>query len=238
MLFGRINASCPGNGTLWVEHRFYTLAAFALDRLRELVPAHPDWKNREPFKAVLTGDRKTMSKFSEADWETILAVTHRGMSTEAFAGIAKAWLAQARAPRWHGPSPIWFTSRCSRSWTICAPMASRLSQPAYGIPPEQIEYPDEIRVPGWQADIDARSTTVLHRGFAGSRLFGSPHHCDRILASFVGRAAAFLSRNRPGLPLVAARRHLLLQLGWMAALDRFRPDTRRFGDYRRARYLK
>ena len=102
----------------------------------------------------------------------------------------------------------------------------------------QIAHPDEIRVPGWQADIDARSTTVLHRGFAGSRLFGSPHDCDRILASFVGRAAAFLSRNRPGLPLVAARRHLLLQLGWMAALGSFRPDTHRFGDYRRARYIK
>ena len=96
-------ATFDQDGTLWVEHPLYAQAAFALERLRELAPAHPEWKNREPFKTVIAGDRKAMSQFSETDWETILAATHSGMSTEAFAGIAKDWLAQARDPRWHRP---------------------------------------------------------------------------------------------------------------------------------------
>ena len=96
-------ATFDQDGTLWVEHPIYTQAVFALDRLRELAPAHREWKNREPFKAVLAGDRKAMSKFTEADWEVIVTVTHSGMGTEAFEEIVKKWLAQARDPRWHRP---------------------------------------------------------------------------------------------------------------------------------------
>jgi phosphoglycolate phosphatase-like HAD superfamily hydrolase len=94
-------AAFDQDGTLWVEHPMYTQAAFALDRLRELAPRHPEWKHKEPFKAVLASDRKTMAGFSESDWEIILAATHAGMSTEAFREIVKRWLTKARDPRFH-----------------------------------------------------------------------------------------------------------------------------------------
>ena len=58
-----------------------TQAAFALERVRELAPKHPEWKQHEPFKSVITGNREAMSKFSEADWVIIVATTHTGMST-------------------------------------------------------------------------------------------------------------------------------------------------------------
>ncbi len=82
-------ATFDQDGTLWVEHPLYTQAVFALDRLRELAPRHPEWKNKEPFKAVIAGDREAMAKFSESDWEVIVAATHAGMSTEAFLEIVK-----------------------------------------------------------------------------------------------------------------------------------------------------
>jgi phosphoglycolate phosphatase-like HAD superfamily hydrolase len=145
-------ATFDQDGTLWVEHPIYAQAVFAFDRLRELAPAHPDWKNREPFKAVIAGDRKAMSKFSEADWETILAVTHSGMSVEAFAGIAKDWLAQARDPRWHRPftdlvyQPMlevmnYLRVNGFRTYIVTGggqEFVRVYSQRVYGIPPEQI----------------------------------------------------------------------------------------------------
>jgi phosphoserine phosphatase len=96
-------ATFDQDGTLWVEHPLYTQARFALDRVRDLAPAHPEWKTTEPFKAVLAGDQEAMAKFSEADWEHLVAATHAGMSTEDFLELVKDWLAKARHPRFQKP---------------------------------------------------------------------------------------------------------------------------------------
>src|SRR5271156_1807409 len=50
-------ATFDQDGTLWPEHPLYAQAMFALDRLHELAPQHPEWKQREPFKAILANDR-------------------------------------------------------------------------------------------------------------------------------------------------------------------------------------
>jgi phosphoglycolate phosphatase-like HAD superfamily hydrolase len=96
-------ATFDQDGTLWVEHPLYAQAMFALTRVHELAPQHPEWKQHEPFKAVLTNDREAMAKFSESDWEVILAATHTGMTTEAFQALVKQWLATAKDPRFHQP---------------------------------------------------------------------------------------------------------------------------------------
>ena len=92
-------ATFDQDGTLWVEHPLYTQAEFALDRVHELAPQHPEWKQQEPFKAVLANDREAMAKFSESDWEVVLAATHAGMTTETFVEIVKQWMATAKDPR-------------------------------------------------------------------------------------------------------------------------------------------
>ncbi len=92
-------ATFDQDGTLWVEHPLYTQAMFALDRVHELAPKHPEWKTTEPFKAVLADDNGAIGSFAEADWEKILAVTHAGMSTEDFLELTKDWLAKAKHPR-------------------------------------------------------------------------------------------------------------------------------------------
>lgn len=91
------------DGTLWVEHPLYTQAMFALDRVAALAPEHPEWKEQEPFKSVLAGDREAMAKFGEGDWAKIIAATHAGMTTGAFLEIVREWLASARHSRFERP---------------------------------------------------------------------------------------------------------------------------------------
>jgi hypothetical protein len=74
-------ATFDQDGTLWTEHPIYGQAAFALARIGEMAPKHPEWKQKEPFKSVLARDNAAMAKFTEADWLQIVAVTHAGMST-------------------------------------------------------------------------------------------------------------------------------------------------------------
>jgi hypothetical protein len=96
-------AAFDQDGTLWVEHPLYTQAVFALERVHELAPRHPEWKTKEPFKAVLANDREAMARFTEQDWAQIIGATHAGMTTEAFLKIAQEWLARAKHPRFKRP---------------------------------------------------------------------------------------------------------------------------------------
>jgi hypothetical protein len=82
-------ATFDQDGTMWVEHPVYTQVMFALDRVHELVPQHPGWRNREPFKAVLSNDMAAIAKFSERDWAEVVFVTHSGMSQAAFLDIVR-----------------------------------------------------------------------------------------------------------------------------------------------------
>ena len=108
-------ATFDQDGTLWVEHPLYTQAMFALDRVHELAPKHPEWKTTEPFKAVLADDKAAMAKFTEADWEKIIAATHAGMSTEALPRARQATGWRRRSTRASsGRTPSSSTSRCSR----------------------------------------------------------------------------------------------------------------------------
>jgi phosphoglycolate phosphatase-like HAD superfamily hydrolase len=93
-------ATFDNDGTLWVEHPLYTQAVFALDRVGVLAPQHPEWKTTEPFKSVLARDEAAIAKFTEADWEKIVAVTHSGMTVEAFNEIVTDWLATATDKRY------------------------------------------------------------------------------------------------------------------------------------------
>jgi len=96
-------ATFDQDGTLWVEHPVYAQVVFALDRVVALAPEHPQWKNVEPFKTVLSGNQGRIAALSLKDLETILAATHTGMTEEDFQAIAAAWIAKARNARWDRP---------------------------------------------------------------------------------------------------------------------------------------
>ena len=92
-------ATFDNDGTLWCEQPMYVQFAFALDRVKTLAPKHPDWKNKQPFKAVLERDFKALAAQGERGIAQVLAATHAGMSSEEFNRIATGWIAGARHPK-------------------------------------------------------------------------------------------------------------------------------------------
>jgi hypothetical protein len=91
------------DGTLWVEHPMYTQLAFALDRVKTLAPQHPEWKNVQPFKAVLEGDMKTLAASGEKGLLQLIMVTHAGMTNDDFQKVVTDWLSAARDPKFKRP---------------------------------------------------------------------------------------------------------------------------------------
>jgi hypothetical protein len=51
-------ATFDNDGTLWAEQPMYFQGIFIFNRIKQLVPQHPEWKTREPFTSVLEGDVK------------------------------------------------------------------------------------------------------------------------------------------------------------------------------------
>jgi phosphoglycolate phosphatase-like HAD superfamily hydrolase len=91
-------ATFDNDGTLWAEQPMYFQLLFALDRVKELAPKHPEWKTQEPFASLLKGDIKTALAGGERAMLEIVMVTHAGMTTEEFEKIVQAWIAKARHP--------------------------------------------------------------------------------------------------------------------------------------------
>ncbi|MGO6948046.1 HAD family hydrolase [Rhizobium johnstonii] len=91
------------DGTLWVEHPMYVQLAFALDRVKTLAPQHPEWKETQPFKAVLDGDMKTLAASGEKGLVELIMTTHAGMTSSDFQKIVTDWLASARDPKFKRP---------------------------------------------------------------------------------------------------------------------------------------
>jgi phosphoserine phosphatase len=87
------------DGTLWSEQPMYFQLAFIIDRVKALSAAHPDWKDRQPFKGVLEGNMEAVMATGERGLLDMAMATHAGMSSEEFAVIARDWLATARHPK-------------------------------------------------------------------------------------------------------------------------------------------
>ena len=89
------------DGTLWCEQPMYVQLAFVLDRVKAMAPLHPEWKDKQPFKAVLERDMKTVADSGERGLVELAMVTQAGMTTDEFAKIVSDWLATARHPRFN-----------------------------------------------------------------------------------------------------------------------------------------
>ena len=145
-------ATFDQDGTTWVSHPLYGQALFALDRLAEMAPKHPEWKDTEPFKSVLDGDHGAMAKFTEKDWLEIVAVTHAGMSSTDFAAIVADWLPKSRNPVFKRPvtdlvyQPMievmnYLRANGFRTYIVTGggqDFVRVYAKQVYGIPPEQV----------------------------------------------------------------------------------------------------
>lgn len=140
------------DGTLWCEKPMYVQAVFARDRIKALAPAHPEWNERQPFKALLEDDRAALAHIDHKGLLDIVTASHSGMTSDEFAAVVRDWTSTSRHPRF------------GRSYTRCIyqPMLELMAhlrangfrtyifsgggvefmrawaEPVYGIPPDQV----------------------------------------------------------------------------------------------------
>ncbi len=140
------------DGTLWVEQPLPVQAHFVIDRIRALAPQHPEWQGLKPFKAVLDGDLAGVMAVGMDGLTELVMATHAGMSTDAFAGLVRDWIATARHPRFHRPytdlvyQPMLDVLALLRAHDFKTYIVSAggvefmrtFCETLYGVPPEQV----------------------------------------------------------------------------------------------------
>jgi phosphoglycolate phosphatase-like HAD superfamily hydrolase len=145
-------ATFDNDGTLWCEQPFYFQLAFAFDEVKRLAPQHPDWKTRQPFKAVIGGDMRALAATGEKGLLGIVAATHTGMTTEEFSRTVLNWIAIAQHPRFKRPytDPVYqpmielldYLRASDFKTFIVSGGGIEFMRPwtekIYGIPPEQV----------------------------------------------------------------------------------------------------
>lgn len=146
-------ATFDNDGTLWVEHPIYTQVVFAVDRVRELAPQHPEWKTTEPFASILAAkDDAALDGFTIADFAKVVAETHAGTTVAEFQKIVRQWLRTARQPRFKRPYTelvyvpmleLLRLLRANRFKTYIVTGGGQdfvraFAEQVYGVPPEQV----------------------------------------------------------------------------------------------------
>jgi hypothetical protein len=145
-------ATFDNDGTLWCEQPFPVQLFFALDRVKAMAPLHPEWKDKQPFKAVLEGDMKALAESGEHGLVELIMVTHAGMTTGEFEKIVTDWLAIARHPRFKRPytelvyQPMlellsYLRANGFKTFVVSGGGIEFMrpwSEKIYGIPPEQV----------------------------------------------------------------------------------------------------
>jgi len=140
------------DGTLWSEQPMYFQLAFALDRVKAMAPKHPEWKTKQPFKAAIDGDMKTLAAAGERGLLELVAASHAGLTTEEFAAVVKDWLATARHPKFNRPyteltfAPMvellaYLRANGFQTWIVSGggiEFLRAFAEHAYGVPPQQM----------------------------------------------------------------------------------------------------
>jgi phosphoglycolate phosphatase-like HAD superfamily hydrolase len=96
-------ATFDNDGTLWSEQPIYFQGIFVLDRIKALAKDHPEWKDKQPFKAVLENDMKAVLASGHEGLGELLAASSSGMSIADFTTEVLEWTKTARHPRFDRP---------------------------------------------------------------------------------------------------------------------------------------
>ncbi len=91
-------ATFDNDGNLWSEQPAYFQLFFTIDRVKAMASEHPEWKNKQPFKAVLDDDLETLKEYGMKGIGELMMATHAGNTTVEFDAIVKDWIATARHP--------------------------------------------------------------------------------------------------------------------------------------------
>jgi phosphoserine phosphatase len=140
------------DGTLWAEQPFYFQGFYVLDRVRVLAPQHPEWKDKQPFKAAIENDMNALMASGLQGLIDLVMATHAGMTTEEFERIIKDWLKTAQHPRFKRPytdlayQPMlellaYLRTNDFKTYIVSGggiEFVRTFSEKVYGIPPEQV----------------------------------------------------------------------------------------------------
>ena len=91
-------ATFDNDGNLWSEQPAYFQLFFAIDRIKELAVDHPEWKDEQPYKAVLEDNMQELAKQGEQGLFKLIMTTHTGITNEEFYAIVKQWISKAKHP--------------------------------------------------------------------------------------------------------------------------------------------
>lgn len=130
----------------------YVQLAFTLDRVKALAPQHPEWKDKQIFKAAIDRDMRALAASGERAMLELVMATHAGMTTEEFERIVKAWLSTARHPRFNRPytdvvyQPMievlaYLRANGFKTFIVSGGGVEFMrpwSEQVYGVPPEQV----------------------------------------------------------------------------------------------------
>ena len=86
------------DGTLWCEQPLQVQLLFGQARLKQLAAADPSLYDRQPFKAFLQHDLRTIHALGKQGALEVALLSHAGMSVPVFQDQARAWLEQASNP--------------------------------------------------------------------------------------------------------------------------------------------
>jgi len=140
------------DGTLWAEQPLYFQGLFVFDRVRALAPQHSEWKDKQPFKAAIENDMKTLAAAGLPGLAELVMATHAGMTTEEFERIVKDWLATTRHPKFSRPytdlvfQPMlellaYLRANGFKTFIVSGggiEFVRTFSEKVYGMPPEQV----------------------------------------------------------------------------------------------------
>jgi hypothetical protein len=90
-------ATFDNDGTLWAE-RPYVQELFAMYRIKKMVEKNPSLAKKQPFKAVVEGDKATMAKGGEKFLVELLGATHTGMTEDEFEQSTRDFFSTAVFP--------------------------------------------------------------------------------------------------------------------------------------------
>lgn len=92
------------DGTLWPENPMPFQAAFAIDELKRHIHTEPHLASEPMVQAALAGDLGKLLQGEHFDGlMQVLALTHAGMTIDAFRDAVETWLASAKHPRYARP---------------------------------------------------------------------------------------------------------------------------------------
>lgn len=165
------------DGTLWAEQPVYFQAAFAMDRIKNLAPQHPEWKEQMPYKAALENDYKTLGKLGARGVLQLISATHAGQTNTQFAETVTNWLATAKHPRFQRPYSdllyqpmlevlVYLRANGFKNYIVSGGGIEFMrpwTEKVYGVPPEQVigstvkmkyEIRDGKPMLVWQPEVD------------------------------------------------------------------------------------